>query len=210
MSAVELLGRLHDAGFDLIVNGEKLEVSPASKLNDELRAMLRELKPQLIRVLTHTPANDERIHDPRACDDCKNNRRGTCGEPVVAGLGESFGIVWPPLAHAQHCIAFEPTRKVAERSFRLTTAEAETAHREQWDDVVIARFQRRLTLLLQRGLTVQGADDLAERLHLHDVDLDDRRMCFECLKCQTNRCSAGEVFLGAQLQRCPQFKEQYP
>jgi hypothetical protein len=29
------------------------------------------------------------------------------------------------------------------------------------------------------------------------------------MKCRTNRCAAGEVFLGAQLQRCPQFKEQY-
>jgi hypothetical protein len=207
MGAADLVGHLLGAGFDLVVNGEKLQVSPASKLTDELRAMLRELKPQLIRVLTHTPANDERIHDPRACDGCQNNRRGTCGEPVVAGLGESFGIVWPPLAHAQHCIAFEPKRKVAERSFRLTTTQAETAHREPWGDAVIDRFQRRLTLLLQRGLGATDADDLAERLHLRDVERDDRRMCFECSKCRTNRCGVGELFLGAQLQRCPQFNE---
>jgi hypothetical protein len=209
MGAADLVGHLLDAGFDLIVNGEKLEVSPASKLNDELRAMLRELKPQLIRLLTHTPANDECIQDLRTCDDCQSNRRGTCGEPVAAGLGESFGIVWAPPDHARSCVAFEPKPKAAERSQRLTT-EAETAHREPCDDVVIARFQRRLTLLLQRGLNEQDADDLAERLHLRDVDRDDRRMCFECSSCRTNRCSVSEVFLGAQLQRCPQFKEQNP
>jgi len=210
MGAAELVGHLLDAGLDLIVNGEKLEVSPASKLNDELRALLRELKPQVIRLLTHTPANDERIQDLRTCDGCQSNRRGTCGEPVAAGLGESFGIVWAPPDHAQSCAAFEPKRKVAERSHRLTKTEAETAHGEQWDDVVIERFQRRVGRLLEHGLNEQDADDLAELLHLRDVERDERRMCFECSSCRTNRCVAGEVFLGAQLQGCPQFKEQNP
>ncbi len=97
-----------------------------------------------------------------------------------------------------------------ERAYRLSRDQADTAHAQAWDDAVIVRFQRRLTLLLQRGLDATEADDLAERLHLRDVDRDDSRCCFECMKCRTNRCAAGEVFLGAQLQRCPQFKAQIP
>lgn len=44
------------------------------------------------------------------CGDCLHLlRRGTCGEPVAAGLltaEEGFGIVWPPEGHGAGCPAF--------------------------------------------------------------------------------------------------------
>jgi hypothetical protein len=52
-------------------------------------------------------------------------RRGTCGEPVAAGLlteDEGFGIVWPPEGHGAACPAFigkMPTA-AADRPHRLT------------------------------------------------------------------------------------------
>jgi len=43
----------------------------------------------------------------KTCADCLHLlRHGTCGEPVVAGLMPSFGIVWPPDGHAAGCAAF--------------------------------------------------------------------------------------------------------
>lgn len=43
----------------------------------------------------------------KTCADCLHLlRHGTCGEPVVAGLMPSFGIVWPPDGHATGCAAF--------------------------------------------------------------------------------------------------------
>ena len=43
----------------------------------------------------------------RSCSRCAHRlRRGTCGEPVAAGLAESFGIFWAPEGHADTCPAF--------------------------------------------------------------------------------------------------------
>jgi hypothetical protein len=142
----------------------------------------------------------------RTCTSCALARRGSCGEPLAAGLGASHGIVWAPPGHAQNCVAFEPKLKAVRRPYRLAKAQAEAAHKEPWDNAAIGRFQRRLALLLRHGLTVQDAEDLGERLHLRDVDHDDRRCCLECSLCRSDRCADGEVFLPAQLQRCPNFK----
>jgi len=43
----------------------------------------------------------------RSCSRCAYQlRRGTCAEPVAAGLAQSFEILWPPAGHAQTCPAF--------------------------------------------------------------------------------------------------------
>ena len=43
----------------------------------------------------------------RSCGRCMHRlRRGTCAEPVAAGLAESFGIFWAPAGHAERCTAF--------------------------------------------------------------------------------------------------------
>ena len=43
----------------------------------------------------------------RSCAACANlTRRGTCTEPVAAGLAETFGIRWPELGQGAGCAAY--------------------------------------------------------------------------------------------------------
>ena len=102
--------------------------------------------------------------------------------------------------------------------YRLTQADADAAHAEPWDDAAIGRFVGRVTLFLRRGIDATDADDLAEQLHLRDLQADDRRLCLECSyvsgRAGTRRCgSAAAAGVGrelpetlvTQLQRCPGF-----
>ena len=129
------------------------------------------------------------------CTDCLHLlRRGTCGEPVAAGLltaEEGFGIVWPPEGHGAACPAFTgkmPTA-AAIRPHRLTNFEAGRCHAPCWDDAEIAAFTARTERFALLGRA--DADDLAERLTLRDRDGDDRRLCLECTWLgDTGRCLA--------------------
>ena len=130
-----------------------------------------------------------------ACAGCLHLlRRGTCGEPVAAGLltaEEGFGIVWPPEGHGAACPAFigkMPTA-AADRPHRLTSYEADRCHAPCWDDAEIAAFTARTERFALLGRA--DADDLAERLTLRDRDGDDRRLCLECTWLgDTGRCLA--------------------
>ena len=55
MGARELLHDLTGAGFSLVADGDKLVIRPASKLTDELRAAVRQAKPELMDLLTERP-----------------------------------------------------------------------------------------------------------------------------------------------------------
>ena len=75
-----------------------------------------------------------------------------------------------------------------ERHYRLSAAEADRCHAEPWDDATIARFVARVGLLMRRGFDATDADGLAERLHLRDVQGDDRACCAECRHYRPGRC----------------------
>jgi hypothetical protein len=101
------------------------------------------------------------------------------------------------------------------RPYRLSQSEADAAHVEPWDDAAIGRFTARVVLLMRRGINATDADDLAERLHLRDLQGDDRRVCLECRHLSGRRCGnhvraglrSAEVGaeLAALLQRCQGF-----
>jgi hypothetical protein len=121
----------------------------------------------------------------RGCTDCAHRLpRGTCARPEAAGLIpaiESFGIVWPDPGHAAGCEAFEASAsKATGRPYRLAPADADVAHAEPWDDAAIARFQARVRRIRRRGFDEQDANDLAERLHLRDVQANRQVLCLEC------------------------------
>ena len=131
------------------------------------------------------------------CAECLHLlRRGTCGEPVAAGLltaEEGFGIVWPAEGHGAACPAFIRKRPTApaERPYRLTNDDAGRCHAPCWDDAEIAAFTARTERFALLGRA--DAEDLAERLTLRDRDGDgdDRRMCLECTWLgDTGRCLA--------------------
>ena len=100
MGARDLLAELAEAGLSLATEGDRLVIWPASKLTDPMRNALSEAKPELLALLS-VPSPE------RTCMACTHRlRRGTCAEPVAAGLAASFGIRWAPDGHAQRCPAF--------------------------------------------------------------------------------------------------------
>ena len=120
--------------------------------------------------------------------------RGTCFEPVAAGLltaQQGFGIVWPPEGHGAACPAFTgkmPTA-AADRPHKPTTGDAEGLHGPCRDEAELAAFTARAERFTLLGRA--DADDLAERLTLRDRDGDDRRLCLECTWLgDTGRCIA--------------------
>lgn len=61
MSAAEILHTLTDQGFTLAVDGDRLTVSPSSRLTDPMRAAIRQHKPEIVALLA---ANDAAVPDP--------------------------------------------------------------------------------------------------------------------------------------------------
>lgn len=76
------------------------------------------------------------------------------------------------------------------RPYSLTPAESDAAHAEPWDDAACGRFAASVSLFMRRGINATDADDLAERLHLRDVQGDARHLCMECGRL-SGRATAG-------------------
>ena len=121
-------------------------------------------------------------------------RRGTCGEPVAAGLlmvEEGFGIVWPHEGHGAACSAFKGRTPAAasDRPQRLTNGQADRCRAPSRNDAELAAAAARTERFTLLGRA--DADDLADRLTLRDRDGDDRRLCLECTWLgDTGRCLA--------------------
>ena len=81
-----------------------------------------------------------------------------------------------------------PGTSESPRLYKLTKAEGDRSRAEPWDDAAIARFVARVGLMMRRGFDATDADDLAERLHLRDVQGDDRACCVECRHYRPGRC----------------------
>ena len=239
MSARDLLHEMLAAGFTLDVADGRLLVTPASTLTPHQRDAIRMHRDALLGMLeAEQEAFEERAAimefdgglsrveaeaSARLCTDCCHLLRcGTCSAPVLAGLitaAEEFAIVWPPAGHAASCAAFgaSPPSKAQERPYRLTLVQGDAAHSEAWDDGAIARFQARVVRVVRLGFDADDADDLAERLHLSDVEGDHRTLCIECLHYSPGRCGnhraaglqAADVGrdLASTMQHCQGFKE---
>ena len=136
----------------------------------------------------------------RTCAGCLHlTKRQTCTEPVAAGLAETFGIRWPEPTHAADCAAFTSSMLAQaatqaidqgpDRPYKLTQAQGDAAHVISLDDAATGLYQSRVRLIQRRGFNEQNAEDLAERLHLRDVQGDDRVLCVECSHHQLGRCN---------------------
>lgn len=89
-----------------------------------------------------------------------------------------------------------------------------------WTDREITRYQVREAMFVRRGMSLEVASPLADRLAARDQDHDDRRCCIECRHLQRD----GGCFIARQgrlhgtsrrhepvvdiLQRCPGFEWQ--
>jgi hypothetical protein len=162
----------------------------------------------------------------RTCEGCLHRlRAATCAQPEAAGLmtpaGQGFGIAWPPQGHAAECAAFtsKAPSKVSDRPYRLSAAEGDAAHATAWDDASVSLFIRRTERLQRQGFRDSDAEDLAERLHLRDVQQDGRALCLECRyltgttatawRCGNHKSASVPHNLAGDLvtllQRCPAF-----
>lgn len=114
------------------------------------------------------------------------------------------------------------SERARSRPYKLTLAQADAAHAEPWVDAAVGLFVASVGLFLRRGIDADDADDIAERLHLRDAQMDDRRLCLECThlagragawRCGDHR--AARVLrdvpgdLVARLQRCPGFRASH-
>lgn len=80
-----------------------------------------------------------------------------------------------------------------------------------WTPRVMARFEFRRQLFIDRGLTGRQAEAWGDVLALRDQELDDRRACIECKRFINGwRCERRQPVVMAQLQRCPSFTFQMP
>ncbi len=115
-------------------------------------------------------------------------------------------------------LAVTPTGGVPEncvvRPYRLAPTEGDRAHVEPWDDGACARFLARVAVFMRGGFNATDADDLAERLHLRDVEGDNRTSCIECWNFEVVTLQCKSRVLGVHrigredlstLRRCPAF-----
>lgn len=88
-------------------------------------------------------------------------------------------------------------------------------HSDAWNGQETHLFLRRVDLFNKRGLAMDAAEDLGERLLLRDRDKDDRRCCLECSFFRSWRCTNSNCWessseysgqFGLMLQRCPGFQ----
>jgi len=222
MGARDLLDGLHGSGFSVKAEGERLVVSPWSKMTGDLLAALRTAKPELLALLANRESTTSL--SVNTCADCRHLLPyGTCAEPVAAGLipiDAGFGIAWPSPTHASTCVSFSKVPVKAQgRPYRLTKAQGDAAHADEWDDASINRFTACKAAVQRRGFDEQDAEDLAELMHLLGVQAEDRVLCLGCRhlsgafsagrRCGNNRVAgvARELpaVLATQPQRCPGF-----
>lgn len=205
MGARDLLDDLARVGLTVTADGDRLIARPASKLTDDLRAALRASKPELLAIL----APDLR----RPGEDRPN------GELLAAikRPDEKFRGAIKRKPEEQFLRSIKEGREEPpQRPHALTDAEADHAHAEPWDEAACGRFVALVSLFMRRGIDAADADDLAERLHLRNVNGDDRVTCIECRHHRPgaaedcgNSSKAGARVRGPHaatlLQRCPGF-----
>ena len=223
MGARDLLDRLAGIGVTVTLDGDRLVARPASGLDADMLAALRACKPELLALLAEPMPADYHAGVAQRCADCQHlTRASACTAPVAAGLltaEEGYGLAWPLAGHGATCPAYsdKAPNNAQEQPYRLTPAQGDAAHAEAWDDGAIARFEARVQRLARLGFAADDADDLAERLHLRDVEGDHRALCVECQHYRPGRCgnySAAMLCvpelardLATTMQHCAGFKE---
>ncbi len=110
-------------------------------------------------------------------DDMRHALRASKSQVLAALTLAAATNDWPPLPPS------------ADRPFKLTKADGDQAHAVAWDDDAIERFTLRKGRALGLGFNADDAGDIAERMHLRDVELDERTACTECAHLRGMRCS---------------------
>jgi hypothetical protein len=173
-------------------------------------------------ALRRAVAQQLHVGHPRECNTQLHGADSATGDATgmqplltVPGVSSVCGAT-APATGTQLTAASRATGSAADalrRPYALSQADADAAHAVAWNDAQIGRFTHRVVLFIRRCINATDADDLAEGLHLRDLQGDDRIMCIECRHLQGSACgnwraaglaSAGiSRDLAVQLQRCP-------
>lgn len=184
-----------------VAGDEKLNTGAVSPVSPLVPTETAQVAALVSKPLVSSECSSPPHANGNTCADCLHLlRRGTCGEPVAAGLlppAEGFGIVWPPEGHGAGCEFFKdkvPAKVTATMVTGKVSPPQSTSNPKPggsathggtdwpdarcWDDAKIATFTARTERFALLGRA--DADDLAERLTRRDRDRDDRRLCLEC------------------------------
>jgi hypothetical protein len=103
MTTGEILKRLHDDGFDvLLVGGDRLRITPASRLTDEIRALVRDHKEGLLSVLRDpAPENTRQKKHPVEIVDPVNTR-AAAGDTITTAPVDDGALEIEPLTECLH------------------------------------------------------------------------------------------------------------
>lgn len=160
MAATSLLETLHLAGLtvEALADGG-LKVTPAASLTPELRRLIRDGKAALIESLKANTLACPAFADPAAANDAPAPDREA----------------WPERA------------AIAQYDGGLSRQDAEALadsccwpHSSAMNGAEIDTFTARLARFTDKGLSLDDAEALAEKLVIRDRDGDDRRVCLEC------------------------------
>lgn len=161
MAATSLLETLHLAGLtvEALADGG-LKVTPAASLTPELRQLIRDGKAALIESLKANMLPWPAFADPAVANDPTAPDREA----------------WPERA------------AIAEYDGGLSRQDAEALadsccwpHSSAMNGAEIDTFTARLARFTDKGLSLEDAERLADKLVIRDREGDDRRVCLECV-----------------------------
>lgn len=115
--ARNLMAELRAMGLQIELQCGIVVVTPLDSLDIEARQLVAALSPDMARLIAADWADEPQPNHEQArpfrarlCGNCRHLlRRGTCAEPVAAGLIDAragYGIAWPTHSPAAACPAF--------------------------------------------------------------------------------------------------------
>ena len=163
----EIIAGMKQQGFDLsLTSNGGLAVTPASRLDDHQRALIRDNRTAIMAHLT--AANDPTAHPVIDI--------GTRRPPDLSPTLLAASLALDAEIAASGALPVDPDRHCY-------------PHTQAANSTELALMATRLERFARIGMDVDQAEKLADRLKDRDRDpQDDRITCMECQHCQYGRC----------------------
>ncbi len=167
-SVQEIIAGMQQQGFALsLTSTGGLAVTPASRLDDQQRALIRDHRAAIMAHLT--AANDSTAH-PEINTGTVRPPPGLSPKMLAASLALDAQIA------ASGALPADPDRNCWPHTQAANSSELKT-------------MATRLERFARIGMDVDQAERLADKLLTRDREGDDRHVCVECLHCQHGQCS---------------------
>lgn len=155
------------------------------------------------------------VADSASCDTLRHLRQAPAGVATVAACRNHENAPQSEQRRGLSQVS-QVSQSPGARIYRLSRERADAAHLESWTAATIIAFNRRHDALIRRGFSDADAEGMAERLHVRDIEGDDRVTCTECAHLRGMTCGNAaaadvgrdlppELARGLLLHRCPGF-----